>query len=436
MFRRKCGLALAVLLVLLVSAPTFAEKIQITYWHQWTGQWTKVLEDIANLFNESQDEIEVKAVVIPENFRERLMSAAAVGDMPDVVSLTGDGNLYMAERGLFLPIDELMGDEWEAFKEWAMPVVWEVNDWKGHVWALTPYIDCCSLYYNMNHFRETGLDPASPPQTIEELDLYTEKLTRYDARGNIDVIGFYPSWGLDYWGTVFGGRFVDDDGAPIFNKDPKILAALEWITSYSHKYDVNKIVAFESGISEERAGALDPFISEKKSMEQQGQWVIINIANYAPEGFEYGLAPFTPYPEGGRKGGILVRSAYGALAIPKGTKHPEAALEFIKFWIGDGYEAQRAKIFEWGAWMPLDREQKIWQEAATIEYLRQFPQFEVFRNILSMQNWAVMQTPVDSFLFDRLTAAKDYARLLEKTPQQALDDAAADVMKEYERIRR
>ena len=66
------------------------------------------------------------------------MSAAAVGDMPDVVSLTGDGNLYMAERGLFLPIDELMGDEWEAFKEWAMLVVWEVNDWKGHVWALTP----------------------------------------------------------------------------------------------------------------------------------------------------------------------------------------------------------------------------------------------------------------------------------------------------------
>ena len=210
MLKRKWGLALAVLLVLSMAAPTFA-KIQITYWHQWTGQWTKVLEDIANLFNEAQDEIEVKAVVIPENFRERLMSAAAVGDMPDVVSLTGDGNLYMAERGLFLPIDELMGDEWEAFKEWAMPVVWEVNDWKGHVWALTPYIDCCSLYYNVNHFKDAGLDPNSPPRTIEELDTYTEKLTRYDARGNIDVIGFYPSWGLDYWGTVFGGQFVDDD---------------------------------------------------------------------------------------------------------------------------------------------------------------------------------------------------------------------------------
>ena len=60
MLKRKWGLALAVVLVLLMAAPTFA-KIQITYWHQWR-QWTKVLENIANLFNESQDEIEVKAV--------------------------------------------------------------------------------------------------------------------------------------------------------------------------------------------------------------------------------------------------------------------------------------------------------------------------------------------------------------------------------------
>ena len=81
MLKKRLGVILTMLLVvLLLATPTFA-KTKITYWHQWTGQWSKVLEDIANLFNESQDEIEVKAVVIPENFRERLMSAAAVGDM-------------------------------------------------------------------------------------------------------------------------------------------------------------------------------------------------------------------------------------------------------------------------------------------------------------------------------------------------------------------
>lgn len=435
---KRVKLSLVILLVFLiaVTSPGFA-KVKITYWHQWTGQWSKVLDDIAKLFNESQDEIEVKAVVIPENFREKLMSAAAIGDMPDVVSLTGDGNLYMAEKGLFYPIDELMGEnEFKRFKEWAMPVVWEVNEWKGHVWALTPYIDCVSLYYNKAHFEQAGLDPNSPPLDIETLDAYADKLTTYDARGNIDKIGFYPNWGIGFWGNVFGGNYVDEDGAPIFHKDPNILRAMEWIASYSKRFDVNKIVAFESGLSQERAGALDPFISQKKSMEQQGQWVIINIANYAPEDFRYGITPYIPYPEGGRKYATLVRSAYGALAIPKGSKNPKAALEFVKFWIGYGYEAQRAKIFEWGAWMPLDRAQKVWEQPSAVQYVQQFPQFNVFRNILMQQNWTIMKTPVDSFLFNRLSAANDYARLLQKSPQEALNEAAEAVLKEYQRIRK
>ena len=85
--------------------------------------------------------------------------------------------------------------------------------------------------------------------------------------------------------------------------------------------------------------------------------------------------------------------------------------------------------------MPLDRRQKVWQQASTVEYLAKYPQFKTFRNILFARNWSIMKTPVDSFLFDRLNAAKDYARLLEKTPQKALDDAANEVMKEYSRIR-
>ncbi len=251
MVKKMSRLCLVTLLIVLLAVPTSAfAKVKITYWHQWTGQWTKVLNDIADMFNKAQNEIEVEAVCVPENFREKLMTAVASGDVPDVVSLTGDGNLYMAEKGLFYAIDELMSPkEFQAFKDWAMPVVWEVNEWKGHVWALTPYIDVGSLYYNKKHFQEVGFNPNKPPLDIETLDKYAEKLTKYDVRGNIDRIGFYPSWGLDFWANVFGGNLVDEDGAPIFNKDPKVLKALEWITSYSKKYDVKKIVAFESGLS-------------------------------------------------------------------------------------------------------------------------------------------------------------------------------------------
>ncbi len=436
MFKRLVVGLMVGLLIISIPLIVGAEKVKITYWHQWTGQWTPVLADIAKMYNEAHPDVEVKAVVVPEDFTQRLMTAITTGDVPDVVSLTGSGNLMLAEKEVLIPIDELMSpEEMQAFKDWAMPVIWEVNDYKGHIWAITPYIDVPSLYYNETMFEEAGLDPDKPPLDIKTLDEFTQKLTKYDVRGNIDRIGFYPSWGIATWGNAFGGNLVNEAGDKVvFNEDPKILAALEWITSYSEVFDVKKVVAFESGLGEERGGILDPFISERKAMEQQGQWVIINIANYAPEDFSYGITSYLPCPPDGRKNSVLTRSAYGALAIPKGSKHTKEGLDFATFWVGYKAPEERAKIFEWGAWMPLDKGQEVWNLESLQPYLEEYPQFNIFRDILFAGNWTVMKTPADSFLFDRLDSANDYARLLQKTPKQALDDAAKEVQQELDRL--
>jgi len=436
MFKRLVVGLMVGLLIISIPLIVGAEKVQITYWHQWTGQWTPVLADIAKMYNEKSPDVEVKAVCVPEDFAQRLMTAITIGDVPDVVSLTGSGNLMLAEKESLIPVDTIMSaEELQAFKDWAMPVVWEVNDYKGHIWGITPYIDVESLYYNKTMFQEAGLDPEKPPLDIVTLDEFAQKLTVYDARGNIDRIGFYPNWGTWLWGTVFGGDLVNETGDKVvFHEDPKILAALEWITSYSKVFDVNKIAAFESGLGEERGGILDPFISERKAMEQQGQWVIINIANYAPEGFSYGITPYLPYPPGGRENAVLCRSAYGVLAIPEGSKHPREGLDFAKFWVGYDAPEERSKIFEWGAWMPLDNKQEVWNLESLKPYLTQYPQFNIFRNILFAGGWTVMKTPADSFLFDRLGAANDYARLLQKEPKQALEDAAKEVQQELDRL--
>lgn len=435
---RRLLVVVSVIVLLVMGFPAMSalsgEKVKITYWHQWTGQWTPVLEDLAHRFNVACPDVQVKAVVIPQDFGRKLLTAVASGNVPDVVSLTGAENLMFAERKALVPIDEIMEpEELTEFKDWAMPVVTEVNTYKGHIWALSPYIDVESLYYNKNMFQETGLDPNKPPLDIDTLDKYAEKLTTYDAAGNIDRIGFYPSWGLDLWGTVFGGTLMKGDEV-WFNKDPKILEALKWIVSYSKKYDVKKITAFESSLAQERAAALDPFISGRKAMEQQGQWVIINIANYAPKGFSYGVTPCLPYPPGGRENSLLVRSSYGALAIPKGSKHPKEGCEFALFWVGYGHERDRAITMVKGGWMPLAK--SPWSQPIIRDYLSKYPEFDTFRKILFARNWTMLKTPVDAYLFDRLGAARDYARLLKKTPQKALDDAAREVQKELNRLLR
>jgi sn-glycerol 3-phosphate transport system substrate-binding protein len=39
------------------------------------------------------------------------------------------------------------------------------------------------VYYNVDHFKEVGLNPNKPPKTFDELLEYAKKPTKYDASG-------------------------------------------------------------------------------------------------------------------------------------------------------------------------------------------------------------------------------------------------------------
>ena len=407
------------------------EKIEITHWHQWTGIWTDILKRNAERFTEAQPNFKVKSVVVPEELGRKLLLAIASGTPPDLVSLTGLENIMFAERGALTPLETIIDpDRLDKIEKWGSTLITEPNRYKGHLWALSPYVDAWTIYYNKKLFKEVGLNPDSPPLDIETLDRYAEKLTTYDAAGNIERMGFYPGWNPS-WIVAFGGDFMKGETV-WFNKDPKAVAALEWIASYSKKYGVGKVMSFQASIGEERAGGIDPFISGRKAMELQGNWFVKNIDKFAPEGFSYGVTPYFPYPPGGRKNALFVRSAYGAMAVPVGAKHPQGAVEYAIFRVGYGYEEERTQMSLIGGSTVLS--DSVYNHPAVVEFRKQFPQWEVFYKIIEANNWTTLKTPVDGYLFDRLASAVEYVQLLKKTPQEALDDAAAEVQKELNRI--
>ena len=85
-----------------------------------------------------------------------------------------------------------------------------------------------ALHWNKRLFREAGLDAEVPPKTIEELDAWAEKMTKWEVtlpNGKTEIrrgyqkdvpasqkrllqVGFLPSepgwWAYD-WGYYFGG---------------------------------------------------------------------------------------------------------------------------------------------------------------------------------------------------------------------------------------
>ncbi len=89
---------------------------------------------------------------------------------------------------------------------------------------------------NKNHFREAGLNPDRPPQTLDEIATFAEKLTKKDSAAGYSRLGYLHE-GLNQWIPVFGGRLMDASGKKVMADDPNNVRALEWLLSWQRKYD-------------------------------------------------------------------------------------------------------------------------------------------------------------------------------------------------------
>ncbi|NLK07530.1 MAG: ABC transporter substrate-binding protein [Firmicutes bacterium] len=418
--------AAALLIVSLQGAVAAQEPVTITLWHGWTGAWTQTINEIVEMFEASHPHIKVNPLVVPYDERDtKLMAAIAAGDPPDII-FTMTNIVSYAARDAIVPVDKLMPpDQLQEYLDYQYPF-YEGNRYKGHIWSFHGFVDAIALYYNKNHFREVGLDPNAPPKDIATLDAYAEKLTKVTSGGQIDRAGFLPD-DLYRWADVFGGSWLDGD--KITATHPKNIEAAKWMASYSEKYDVRRITAFNAGLATERAQALDPFVSERFAMQNMGQWKILDIDRYAPEGFDYGVVPL-PAPPEGRQNSMIIPSGYGL--IPKNAKHPEAALEYLLYWVGKGHEADRAKIFTLGGWFPLA--DAVTEEPVYQEYIRRYPEFQVFSDLLRSSDPTGFATPVELYYLDRINNARDRIRLLQGDPAQVLEQVQKEVQAELDKL--
>ncbi|MGQ9630015.1 MAG: extracellular solute-binding protein [bacterium] len=320
-------------------------------------------------------------------------------------------------------------------KDWYHPMIWKLGEYKGKIWGLSYWQQATALVWNKNIFKEVGLDPEKPPKTTGDLDELAKKLTTFDARGNIDRMGFLPTetW---HWFTVFGGKFIDPDTMKITANDPANVRALEWMTSYSKKYDVTKVVAFQQGLASERAGILEPFIAQKFAMQIiGGPWKIGDFKKYAPPDFSYGIVA-SPNPPGVTGNATWT---YGDLTIvPKGTKHPKEAWKFVKFTGGaEGNKDLYTKVLLWGG-RPINVpvSTQMLDYPALLENFKEYPAYKFLCDLLLDPNTRVgipPKTPVGVFYSSRLGAAVEKARLLQVPPKQALDDLTREVQAEQDK---
>ncbi len=164
---------------------------------------------------------------------------------------------------------------------------------------------------------------------------YLPKLSRWDTSGTLWRIGIAPvswvagnSW-LYLYAWQNGGRFMSPDGKTCTMDDPKVVAALQWLTDcYDALGGYKAVSALESSY---QSGWLDPFLTDKVCMRVDGSGFLALAAKYRKD-MPLGVAP-APMPADHLAKGRQPISWLGgwSYAIPSTARHKEAAWRFIKW---------------------------------------------------------------------------------------------------------
>jgi multiple sugar transport system substrate-binding protein len=261
----------------------------------------------------------------------KILAAISAGDPPDLLIVSGPDSIgTWAREKLLLPLDDVIKAQNINLQD-IYPGPLKTCNYFGQYYCLPWGTDVYGLFWNKDLFTEAGLDPEKPPETLEELAEYAEKLTKYDADGNITQIGFIPNFAwshLDAYSLLFGASFYNEDGTQITVNTPEMLAAMKWQADFFHKVGPDKIAKFVGGFGEYDS-AQAGFNSGKVAMMIEGEWQPTFIRRNAPN-LNYGVAaPPHPAANPERKGTVVVGGT--VMAIPAGVKNAELSAKALAY---------------------------------------------------------------------------------------------------------
>ncbi|MHC1692651.1 MAG: extracellular solute-binding protein [Sphaerochaetaceae bacterium] len=323
--------------------PSFAfpqEKIELNYWHAMDSRpgFHDLLLKIAEEYSKIHPNVTINIRKIP-NSQQRTIWAAAFEShtAPDVCFV--EAQVGLLNKGLTeAPVWAIKMME-ENFTPFAMSL--SLMGDKSYGW-ISSEIDCGQmLYYRKDLFREAGLDPDRPPETIDEMIEYAKKLTKFDEKGTMTQAGIalrysggaqgigdkfskYASAYLDarkefFYNEDFTDTILDDDGW---------LKAAQLFQDLVFKYKVTNTAL---PIPDEALGQGLAAMTFRESF--LAGWLDTNYPDA-----EYGIAPFV---NGDFETGAMPFMAIQGISTD--SKYPDVAWDFNMYLVNQENELAIAK---------------------------------------------------------------------------------------------
>jgi multiple sugar transport system substrate-binding protein len=262
---------------------------KIRYWFFETPEGTELGKRQLQEFHERFPNITVEGRTAPPDVdNEQLLAFIKSGTNSHVHQTVSNEDTWYIRHDLIQPLEDLPGFQ-EVWDQLAPRYNYTWTD--GHVYSLSWYADPMAMYYNKQLVVDAGLDPEQPPATYSEYLKWAEALTKDTNQWFISLDVGEEWWYYEfvhypfYIAATNTNQLHDKDGKKAIFNTPEALKSYEL---------VNEI--FRKGYSAEGPFDVDPFVSGVAAASLQGPWMLSQIQQSAPEGFEFIVGPI-PRPD-------------------------------------------------------------------------------------------------------------------------------------------
>jgi len=288
-----------------VLAPAFAgaqTKIDFFFPVPVDGKLAREMTRLTRVYNDSQKEVAVTAVYTGsyDDTKLKAQAAANAGKPPAVVLMSANFVLDLKLAGDVISLEPMLkadGTTRAKFLDDFWPAVQPNAIVDGELYAIPYQNSTPLLYFNVDHFKEAGLDPKKPPQTWAELVDAAKKLTKADRMGVGIPEGYdYMGWMMETLSMSNGGRYFNEEyGGEVYYDTPSMLGAAQFVEDLVFKHKVMQQGVVEGGALSTNflagkvsmmllsTGSLS-FVRENMKMAYDVAFVPRNVRNAVPIG--------------------------------------------------------------------------------------------------------------------------------------------------------
>jgi len=141
-----------------------------------TGGNAPMVDALVAAWNEENPDRKIELTYVQhDQMVPNLSRAIASGDVPDLMGLDLIYGPQFASLGHLEDITDQIGDDPNL--ETASPGHIEVATWEDRLYGVPLYADVSVLFWNKDLFKQAGLDPETPPRSLQQLHDMAAKIT-------------------------------------------------------------------------------------------------------------------------------------------------------------------------------------------------------------------------------------------------------------------